>query len=83
MNFYSKRYKVTKILKATKALGFDSIRVGDHIKCILNLKGTRGASSGGLYALYITIIHEETNTIWKNSQNQFTKNIKNFILEED
>lgn len=83
MKFYSKRYRVTLIPKKTKALGFDKIKIGDHIKCTIRLKETRGASSGGLYALYIQTMHEERGASWDNSQNQFINNISKFGLTED
>lgn len=86
MLFKSKFYRVTNILKKTKAKGFSEIKIGDELSFEINLIDTRFASNG-IYALYIETFHNPTDThlptqMWSNSQNEFLRLIKNFKLKE-
>ena len=86
MLFKSKFYKVTNILKKTKAKGFSEIKIGDDLSFEINLIDTRFASNG-IYALYIDVFHNPINNylptnMWHNSQNEFLRLIKNFELKE-
>lgn len=94
MIFKSDIYRVSKILKKTKAVGFKDLKTDDCLQFSIKLKDTTGASGGRHYALMIeTILLAQDalslkpiiNTgqiIASNSQNKFLNNIENFELKK-
>lgn len=80
MRFESGMYKITKILKKTKAKFFKELGVEDCIWFTIDLKNTTGASSG-IYATSIKCHLRNSDLKVVNSQNLFLRNIANFELK--
>lgn len=68
----SGRFKVIKILKKTKANGWDKVNEGDIIKISLPIvRNSRGGGAGyAIYQIYPTVTIENTDFEWYDS---FTK----------
>lgn len=78
----SAELRVKKILKPTQAMFFKDIKEGDHIGISHTLKDTTGASGGGSYASYLTIINYTRNTKKGEYSNNLVKRLSNFEIEE-
>ena len=76
------RAYLAKKIKPTKAKFWKDVRDGDDLYFSLDLKGTRGASSGGLYALYIEVFNGRNLKTVFASQNELIQRLKNFELTE-
>lgn len=78
----SRGWRITRILKRTTAEGFKKLRVEDVIYFSMAITATKGASSGGLYATYITVECPTKAITVRVSQNMLIRYLQIFELEE-
>lgn len=77
-------YKITKILRKTRAWLFADIRVGDVIRFSMTVSNRTGASGGGSYASYIRIENVTQGTSTVKSQSELSNILSDtFELERE
>lgn len=84
MELWSDLYVVKKIKKKTKARIFGDIKVGDRLMFSMDIQSVQGASGGGKYASYVTVLNltQRTSDASK-SQTEIAKYLTYFDLEKD
>lgn len=63
----SKPFRITEIVKKTKAKGFDKFEVGDVLEFSMVMRNTSGAENGN-YASYVTTVNLTKGTVTSKSQ---------------
>lgn len=78
----SKKIRIIKINRKTKAQMFKNLKENDLIIFELSLKRVGGHYSGGPYASYIKITNLKTNEYTYKSSNELSNILNAFELEE-
>lgn len=78
----SKKIKIVKIKRKTKAKMFKDLNEDDLIIFELSIKRVGGHYSGGPYASYIKVTNLKTNECTYKSSNELSNILNAFELEE-
>jgi hypothetical protein len=78
----SEVYRITRIVKPTKAEFFRNLKVGNLVRFSMEMKGPGRTGRSGVYASYIKIHNLSTGSYTSRSMNELDNRLENFELGE-